>query len=161
MSLATQSRNSVSHRNPVNERSVCYGAWNSVLCFILMDDRIQAIRVESLAEAFLTKTSQHDVLVRLYHASWSDEPARRHAIVEVCRREGIEADHLDSPNRELFPVSPRPKSDTESRWFEISKSAKAKRSLTDDEQMELWHSAVHRFVFSDSMHETLMRERPV
>ena len=161
MGLATDSRNSVSHRNLVNERSVCYSAWNSILCLLLMDDRIRAIKIESLTEAFLTKMSQKDVLVRLHDASWCDEPARRHAIVETCRQEGVEADHLDSPERKSFPVLPQPQPDTKSRWFEMSQSAKAKQSLTDEEKMELWHSAVQRFVFSDSMHETLMRERSV
>lgn len=160
MSLATHSRNSVSHRHLLDERDVCYSALNTILCFILMGDRVRAIKVESLVEAFLTKTSQADVLVRLHDASWNDEPARRDAIVEVCRREGIEPDTLDSTKGKSFPVSPRPKSDTGSRWPEISKSAKSKWSLDNDEKMELWHSAVHRFVFVDSMHEMLMRERP-
>ena len=161
MSDATNLRNSVSHRDPPNERGVCYNVWSSILCFILMGDRIRAIEVESLVEAFLTKTSQTEALVRLYNASWNDEPARRQAIVEVCRREGIGADRLDSPERKLFPVSSGPGSDIGTRWPEISKSAKAKWSLTEDEKFSLWHSAVHRFVFCDSMHETLMKERPV
>lgn len=161
MSIATSLRNSVAHRDLLNDRSVCYCAWNAILCFILMGDRILAIEIESLAEAFLTKTSQTDALLRLHNASWDDDPARRHAIVEVCRREGIRADGSDSPKRKPYPVSPQPCSDIRSRWAETSKSAKAKRSLTDDEKMELWDSAVQRFVFCASMHEMLMREHPV
>lgn len=126
-----------------------------------MGDRMLAIEVETLVEAFLTKSSQTDALLRLFDASWNDDLARRQAIVEVCRQEGLKADELGSPKRKLFPVSPRPSSDIRSRWAEISKSAKAKLSLTDDEKLELWDSAVHRFVFCASMHETLTRERPV
>lgn len=161
MSHAIDLRNSVSHRDPPNERSVCYSAWNTVLCFILMGDRIRAIEVESLVEAFLTRTSRTDALMRLFDASWNDELARRHAIVEVCRQAGIEADQFDSTKRKCFPISPRPSSNKRSRWPEISKSAKTKRTMIDDDKAELWYSAVHRFVFCDSMHETLMRERPI
>ncbi len=160
MSLAKEKRNSVSHRHLLDEHDVCESALNTILCFILMGDRVRAIKVESLIEAFLTKTSQADVLVRLHGASWNDEPARRDAIAEVCRREGIKPDTSDSTKGKSFPVAPRPKSDTGSRWPKISKSAKFKWSLDEDEKMELWHSAVHRFVFVDSMHEMLMRERP-
>ena len=160
MSLATDSRNSVSHRDTLDDGSVCYSALNTILCLILMDDRVRAIKVESFLEAFLTKTPQADVFVRLLDASCNDEPARRQAIVEVCRREGIEPDTLDSPKPKSFTVSPRPRSDTGNRWPEISKSAKPKRSLDYKEKMELWHAAVNRFVFVDSMHEMLMRERP-
>lgn len=161
MSDATNLRNSVSHRNPLNDRCVCYNLWNIILCFILMGDRVRAIEVESLVEAFLTKTSRTNALMRLYNASRDDEPERRLAIDEVCRREDIKADPLDSPKRKSFPVSPQPSSDMGSRWPEISKSAKDKCRLTYDEEEELWYSAVHRFVFCDSMHEMLMRKLPI
>ena len=161
MSEATDLRNSVCHRNPLNDPGVCYNLWNTILCFILMGDRVRAIEVESLVEAFLTKTSRINALLRLYNASRDDEPERRLAIDEVCRRENIKADPLDSPKHKSFPVSPQPSSDKGSRWPEISKSAKDKCELTYDEEEELWRSAVHRFVFCDSMHELLMREHPI
>lgn len=161
LSLARFLRNSVSHRRAPSERGLCHSAWNAILCFILMGDRVRAIEVESLVEAFLTKVSRANALVRLHNASWNDEPARRDAIVGFCRQQGIEADRLDSPKRDSVPVSPRPSSDMGTRWPEISKSAKGKWDLTDDEESKLWLSAVHRFVFCDSMHEILMRERPV
>lgn len=50
-----------------------------------------------------------------YDASCNDEPARRLAVVEVCRRKGIETDPSDSPKRELSSVSPLSRSDTGSR----------------------------------------------
>ena len=156
---ATGLRNSVSHRNISSERSVCFSAWSAILCFILMGDRIRAIEVESLVEAFLTKTSRTDALLRLYNASWNDEPSRRDAIFILCRREGIEANRCDSTKREGFPISPRPSSDKGSRWpelsTEISKSAKANESVSYGTVRELWYSAVHRFAFYDSMHEAL------
>ena len=129
MRSATALRNSVSHRELLDDWIIRYDAWNATLCFIMMDDRIRAIEVESLVEAYLRKISQTDALLRLYNASWNDEPERRHAVVEVCRRKGIEADPSDSPKGELSSVSPLSRSDTGSRWSEVSKSAEAKWSL--------------------------------
>lgn len=161
MRSATALRNSVSHRDLGDDWNVRYDAWNAMLCFILMDDRIRAIEVESLVEAFLRKISQTDALLRLYNASWNDEPARRLAVVEVCRRKGIKADPSDCPRLELSSVSPLSRSDTGSKWPEVSKSAKAKWSLKYDEEWDLWDSAIHKFVLCNSMHETLTRERPM
>ena len=145
MSDATDLRNSVCHRHLLSERDICYNAWNAILCFILMGDRIRAIEVETLVEAFLTKTLQKDALLRLFNASWNDDLARREAIVEVCRRKCPEANELGSPKSKLFPVSPKPSSDWGNRWAEISKSAKARRSIKYDVlKLELWYSAVHR-----------------
>lgn len=161
MKSATALRNWVAHRAILDDWEVCYAGKNTMLCLILMDDRIRAIEVESLVEAFLRKIPRTDALLRLYKASWNDEPARRLAIAEVCRRNGIEPDPSDYPIRETSTVSPFARSETGSRWLEISKSAKAKYSLNCDEEWDLWDSAIQRFVFCDSMHNILKREPPM
>lgn len=101
MRHARQLRNPASHRDSLDEHSACHSAWNTILCFILMDDRIRAIKVESLVEASLTQT---DALVRLYNASWNDEITRRDAIVQICRREGIKSGQQSIPKRKSLPL---------------------------------------------------------
>lgn len=69
---ANSFRDLVSHPDPLNEGGVRYSAQIAIACSNVMGDRIRAIEVESLVEAFSTKTSQSDALLYLYNASWDD-----------------------------------------------------------------------------------------
>lgn len=156
MRHARQLRNSVSHRDSLDEHSAWHSAWNTILCFILMDEGIRDIEVESLVEASLTQT---DALVRLYNASWDDEITRRDAIVQACRREDIKTGQLSTPKRKslALPITAKLRHG-KAGGPRFSKCAKAKWSLNKGEKQELRHSAVRRFVLCDSHARERRRE---
>ncbi|KAK3172824.1 hypothetical protein OEA41_006149 [Lepraria neglecta] len=88
---AVDLRNSVAHRNILNQGTLCWYAQLAKLLLILFDERKLAIEIEALVEGFLSKKSRDEVLSRLSeYYDGRDVPAdqlgefkRRDAVLEI------------------------------------------------------------------------------
>ena len=88
---AVDLRNSVAHRNILNQGTLCWYAQLAIQLLILFDERKLAIEIEALVEGFLSKKSRDEVLSRLSeYYDRRDVPAdqlgeckRRDAVLEI------------------------------------------------------------------------------
>ena len=84
-------RNVVAHRNPVEDCDVPKYAVRAMLYAILLDDRLRALEVEIVAEAFITRGSRRDVITRLLKNSANDYSSRRKAVLALPEVKDVKA----------------------------------------------------------------------
>ena len=93
-------RNAATHRHSNTDSEIMLFVKEAILCACLLDDRLRALEIEILAEAWLTSRSRWEVLDRLRQVSFDDLTLRLiwKQRMARARPSGSESVVLPSPN---------------------------------------------------------------